>query len=255
MKWNRQTKSAVFATLGYTAALELMLAAAILYWPAFRENTGALKALAGPIPMLKDMIVQLEDKGSVAYVLSQHFFKGCNVLGVAAATLFAVGAVAGEAHRGTLEIFLMRPVSRCRLLTERFLTGALQVVLPIFLTTLTIPLLLARVDEVGSLGNYMLAAIHQCLFLLCLFSLAFFLSTLGRTPLKLAFGVLIFAIFNFSMYMVKTVTHYSLFRLADIQTFLDVYENGPSWALWGGFVATIVVLFGASLFVFERRVP
>jgi len=255
MKLNRQTRSALFAMLGYTAALQLMLSAAILYWPAFRENTGALKVLAGPIPMLKDMIVQLEDKGSVAYVLSQHFFKGCNVLGVAAATLFAVGAVAGEAHRGTLEIFLMRPVTRRRLLTERFVSGALQVIVPIFLTTLTIPLLLARVDEVGSLGRYLLAGVHQSLFLLCLYALAFFLSTMGRTPLKLAFGVLIFAIFNFSMYMVKTVTHYSLFRLADIQTFLDVYEKGPNWGLWAIFAGTIALLFGASLFVFERRVP
>ena len=255
MKWNRQTKSAVFATLGYTAALELMLAAAILYWPAFREHTGALKALAGPIPMLKDMIVQLEDKGAVAYVLSQHFFKGCNVLGVAAATLFAVGAVAGEAHRGTLEIFLMRPISRRRLLTERFVVGALQVIVPIFLTTLTIPFFLARVDEAATLPGFLLGAVHQSLFLLCLYALSFFLSTLGRTPLKLAFGVLIFAIFNFSMYMVKTVTHYSLFRLADIQTFLDVYEKGPPWSLWAGFVVTIAALFGASLWVFERRVP
>ena len=255
MRVGRQTKSAIGATLGYAAALELMLVAAILYWPAFRENTGALKMLASPIPMLKDMITQLEDKGSVAYVMSQHFFKGCNVLGVAAATLFAVGAVAGEAHRGTLEIFLMRPITRRRLLTERFLLGALQLTLPIFLTTLTIPLLLARVDESGDLSGYLLGAVHQSLFLLCLYALAFFLSTLGRTPLKLAFGVLIFAIFNFSIYMVKTVTHYSLFRLADIQAFLDVYEKGPPWGLWAGFVATVAALFGASLWVFERRVP
>lgn len=255
MTLTRQTRSALFATLGYFLALELMLAAAILYWPAFRDNTTALKALAGPIPMLKDMIVQLEDKGSVAYVLSQHFFKGCNVLGVAAATLFAVGAVAGEAHRGTLEIFLLRPITRRRLLSERFAIGATQLIVPIFLTTLTIPWLLARVDEPSELGGYLVAAVHQSLFLLVLYAGAFFLSTLGRTPLKLAFGVLIFAIFNFSMYMVKTATHYSLFRLADIQTFLDVYENGPPVGLWLGFVALIVGLFGASLWVFERRVP
>ena len=40
--------------------------------------------------------------GVSAYVTAQHFFKGCNTLGAACAILFAFGAIAGEAHRGTL---------------------------------------------------------------------------------------------------------------------------------------------------------
>jgi ABC-type transport system involved in multi-copper enzyme maturation permease subunit len=59
-----------------------------------------------------------------AYVTGQHFFKGCNTLGTAAAVLLAVGAVAGEAHRGTLEIWLARPLSRRRILSERWVQGA-----------------------------------------------------------------------------------------------------------------------------------
>jgi len=32
----------------------------------------------------------------IGYISGQHFFKGCNTLGTAAAVLFAVGAVAGD---------------------------------------------------------------------------------------------------------------------------------------------------------------
>ena len=256
MTLSRNVRNALFTGLGYFIALELMLVAAILFWPNFEENTGALKVLASPLPVLREMFTDLEQKGVSAYVLSQHFFKGCNVLGCAAAALIASNAIASEAHRGTLEILLMRPLSRRRILLERWLTGALQVIVPVVLTTLTIPLLLTRVDEALTFGPLILCAVHQCLFLLCFFSLTFLLSTMGRAPLHLAFGMMVFAIFNFSIYMVKTVTHMSLFRLADMATFLEIYEQGTlPVASTAIFLVAIVGFLGASLAVFERRVP
>ncbi|MDF1800483.1 MAG: ABC transporter permease subunit [Planctomycetota bacterium] len=255
MTLNRQTRAALFATLGYFVALELMLVAAILYWPSFRDNVGALRVLTKPIPMLNDMINEIEDLGAIAYVLGQHFFKGCNVLGCAAATLFAAGAIAGEANRGTLEILLARPISRRRLLLERWATGAVQVVLPIFLTTLTVPMLLARVDESVQFWPLMWCAAHQGLFLLSIYAVTFLMSTMGRTPLRITFVVLLLSIFQFSIYMVKTVTHYSLFRLADIQTFREVYSTAGPHGTWWLFLGVIGLCLVASLAIFERRVP
>ena len=255
MKLSRHHKSAWLATLGYLVVLELLLVAAILYWPTFREDTGALRVLSKPIPILNDMIQEIEDAGAIAYVLGQHFFKGCNVLGCAAAVLFAAGAVAGEAHRGTLEIYLARPVSRRRLLLERWGLGALQVTLPVVLTTLTIPLLMAEVDEAAAYGPLLWCAAHQCLMLLAIYAPTYLLSTLGRMPMKIVFVVLLLSIFQFAIYMVKTVTHYSLFRLVDIPTFREVYEGaGPHWT-WLPFLVVILGCLGASLAVFERRVP
>lgn len=255
MTINRQMRSALYATAGYFVALELMLFAAIEYWPSFAGNVPAIRLLSKPIPMLNDMIDMIDQFGAIAYVLGQHFFKGCNVLGCAAATLFAAGAVAGEANRGTLEILLARPISRRRLLLERWGAGALQVVLPVFLTTLTIPTLLARVDETAELGPLMWCAAHQGLFLLSIYALTFLMSTMGRTPLRITFVVLLLSIFQFSIYMVKTVTDYSLFRLADIQTFREVYDAAGPHSTWWWFLGVIGVSMVASLVVFERRVP
>ena len=255
MRLSRQARGALFSTAGYFVVLELMLIAAILYWPQFRENTATLKVFAAPVPVLSDMVSQLEEKGVMAYVIGQHFFKGCRVLGVAAATLFAAGAVAGEAHRGTLEVFLARPVSRARLLTERYAIGALQLCVPIFLTTLTVPYLLGFVDETASIPALMLCALHESLFLLVLYSATFLVSTFGRMPLKITFVMLIFAIFNFAIYMVKEVTHYSLFRKSDIDVLLRVYEDGPVWGMWAVFALLSAGFYVASRVVFARRVP
>ena len=111
-------RTTAWRTLGHFLVLGLALFAALMYFPTFAENIGKYRDLV-PIPALKDLVGQLEEGGLWAYVAGQHYFKGCNTMGIAAAVLFACGAVAGEAQRGTLEIWLARPVTRTRLLLER----------------------------------------------------------------------------------------------------------------------------------------
>ncbi len=242
-------------TLAYFALLEAMLVAAILYWPNFQENVGQLKAMA-PLPVLKDMVEKLGEGGVAAYVFGQHFFKGCNTLGLAAATLFACGAIAGEANRGTLEILLARPISRKRILTERWLAGALALLLPIFLSSATIPWLLTKVDETLAWKPIWLASAHQGIFLLAVYSLTFLMSAIGRNPILIAFTVLTFSTFQFSMYMVKKVTHYSLFRLVDLEDFVRIHTSHRlGWETCLPLLATGALATAASYFLFQRRLP
>lgn len=222
----RTLRSWTVTTLAFTVVLELMLAAAIVWWPNFRENLGSVKLLAKPLPMLTDMIDQIESYGVDAYVIGQHFFKGCNTLGSAAAVLFAAGAVAGEAHRGTLEIWLARPVTRLRLALERYLAGQAALWLPVLLTTASTPWLLATVDETIDLPGLMLCAVQQSLFLGAFYSITFALSCAGSQPSRIALGMLFFSIFEFALYLVKTLTDTSLFRLTDIQTLTEVLRTG-----------------------------
>ena len=79
-------------SVAFFVILELMLVAAILYWPSFSENIGAVRALIGGIPAVGDLLDELEDAGVFGYIAGQHFFKGCNTLGTAAAALFAAGS-------------------------------------------------------------------------------------------------------------------------------------------------------------------
>ena len=251
----RQVRTALGSALGYFAVLELLLVAAILYWPDFAENIGKLRSMI-PIKALQGVVDNIEKGGAFAYVTGQHFFKGCSVVGTAAAVLFSAGAIAGEAHRGTLEILLARPYSRNRILLERWLAGAAMLVVPVFLTTLTIPALCEVVDEQLAYGPLLLSAAHQSLFLLTIYSLTFLLSCLGRNPVRIAFFVLIGAIFEFALYLVQVLTHWSLFRFVDIQQFLDIQRTG---ALPAGRTAAMVgataALLVASLAAFRRRTP
>lgn len=251
----RTLRAYLLPTVAYFVLLEAMLAAAILYWPNFEENVGALKAMA-PIDMLKDMVDTLAQGGIEAYVTGQHFFKGCNTLGTAAAVLFSAGAVAGEVHRGTFEIWIARPFSRRRLLLERWITGALALGLPLFLTTLTTPWLLSFVDSEVALGPLLLCATQQFVFLLCLYSLTFFLSTVFDSPMGIALSVLFLTTLEFAIYLVKVVTHWSVYRLTDIEVFMKIMKRGElDWSQVGPMLAVSAVLLMASLYAFTRKVP
>ena len=248
-------RSLVLASLGYALILELLLVPAILYFPDFEENVDALR-LAAPIQALKGIVNQIEEGGVVAYVVGQQFFKGCNTLGTAAAVLFAIGAVAGEAHRGTLELWLARPFSRRRLLSERYAAGALATLVPIFATSATIPYLCDLVGEEVDLASMMLCAAHQSALLLAIYSLAFLASTLGSNPVRIALALLFATTFSFAIYMIEVATHYSIYRWTDIQVFMAICDAG---ALPAGKFSLLIglcaALFGGSLWAIGRRVP
>ena len=111
---SREVKGYLLFSALYAVILEVLLVLAIIWWPSFEGNTAALKRLAAPLPMLAQQLDLIDLIGVPAYVVAQQYFKACNTLGATAAVLFAMGAIAGEAQRGTLEIWISRPVSRLR---------------------------------------------------------------------------------------------------------------------------------------------
>lgn len=250
-----ELRAVAWRALGYFVVLELMLAAAVLFWPDFEENLDALRGMA-PMKVLQDLVDRIGDEGVAAYVNGQHFFKGCNTLGSAAAVFFAMGAVAGEAHRGTLELWLARPFSRRRLLAQRFVAGALALIVPVFATTATVPFLLARIGEELDLARLLLCAAHQSAFLLAIYALAFFYSCCSTKPAQIAFVMLALSTLEFSIYMVQVATHWSVFRLSDVEVYQELYSTGAfDPVILLPLLATTIVLCIASDRVFARRTP
>lgn len=238
--------------------LEAMLVPAVLYWPQFREVLPLIVKLA-PNQVLKQLFGGLQmsaDQGAAGYVLAQQYFKACNTMGVAAAALFGMGAIAGEAQRGTLEIWLARPFSRRRLLLERYAAGVLSIAVPVFLSSATIPWLGRRIGEEFSQVGLLWCSAYQSLFLVALYTLTVFLSCMGSHPIKIAIFVLFGSILQFALYLVQNLTEYSLFRLVDVTRFGYVYQHHsfeavPTWTLA---LALLACLAGALVAV-ERRTP
>ncbi len=250
-------RSTLLRGLGLFAILFAALLAAAAYFPTFEENAPLYKTLA-VIPTLKEILNVVEEGGVWGYMAGQQYFKGCNTMGVAAAILFAVGAVAGESERGTLEVWLGRPVSRDRLLLERWLGGALAVCVPVFASSYAMNWMMdfSEVDSHFSYTLLTLASAHQCALLLAIYSATFFLSVIGDQPHRITFGMLFFNMGMFSMYMIESITKWSLFRLADPSRYLTIQRN---MSLEGGVVYPLLAVtagfLGLSLWRFRQRVP
>lgn len=250
-----ELRAVVWRTIASFALLEVMLALAILFWPQFEKNVEMLEGMA-PLDMLKRIVADVADQGVSAYVNAQHFFKACNTFGSFAAVLFAMGAVAGEAHRGTLEIWLARPMSRRRMLTQRWIAGAVAVVVPVLATTATVPWLLTFVNEEVELGPLFLCAAHQSLFLLAVYAATFAYSCASSRPWQIAFVMIGFTLTEFSLYMVQSVTHWSLYRLSDMEIYTRIsLARELPLSIVLALLAFVVVAFETSQRVFARRVP
>ena len=251
----REFRTSLVRALATTLVLEAMLVAAILFWPDFEANIPAILRMV-PGKIMGGFVDAIVRGGAPAYAILQHFFKGCHMIGGACAILFAAGAVAGEAHRGTMEIWLARPVTRRRLLLERYAFGAAAVALPVLVTSATVPWLFGFVDEKVRLAPFLLGSAHESVFLLAIYSVTFLFSSLGSRPGPIAFGMLLFLGLQFAFYLVMEATHVSIFRFADLEDFLAILATGRLEAQ----VLFPLLLFSAaclvaSLRVFARRVP
>src|SRR5690606_39257507 len=159
-------------------------------------------------------------------------------------------------HRGTLEIWLARPISRRRLLLERYGVGALSLALPVFASTLTIPYLLGRLDEEMAYGPLMLSAFHQSALLLTIYGLAFLFSTRSSQPLRIALVLLFLALFQGVLYLVQGIGDWSYYRLADLQDHWDIAsKHALNPALVGGLLGFSAVLLVLSERSFSKRLP
>ncbi len=250
-----ELRAKLWMGLAYFVVLEALLVAAMLYWPQFAKNLEHLKSLI-PLQVLREMADRIDESGASAYVHAQHFFKGCNALGGLVAVIFAMNAVAAEAQRGTLEIWLARPLSRRRLLLERWFAGAFWISVPVLVSTATVPLLGRFVDESFDTPMLLLCALHQSLFLLAIYSITFLLSCASSNPLAIGFSMLLAAIAELSLYMIERLTHWSVFRFADVGLYQQIYDGGTlPWRVTLPLAAVSLVCVLVSLRVFARRTP
>ena len=252
----RGWKGYVVYGFGFFVVLEIMLVAAIYWWPTFEENVDAIKNIAAPVAILSELVDQVDQFGVSGYIVGQHYFKGCSALGTAAAVMFAAHAIAGEAHRGTMELWLARPASRLRLMTERWIGGMLAVVVPVFATSATVPALLGMVDKSMDFGDLWRCSAHMSIFLVAVYSVTFFWSSLGSDPIRISFTMLFGAVLVFALYLVEGVTNYSIYRLVDIEVFMKIVNtNGLDWRIVTPLLFVSGILYAAALKGFRTRVP
>lgn len=252
----RGLKSYLLYSLGFFLVLEIMIAAAIYWWPTFEDNAQNIINIASRIPVLGGLATTVKEKGVSAYVYGQQYFKGCAALGTAACVLFAAPAVAGEVHRGTMEMWLARPVSRFRLFTERWVGGFVAIAAPVVLSSISIAWMLPWVDDSMPVADLALTSLHMVLFLAPIYAATFAWSSFGSEPMRISFVMLFLSVLAFAMYLVEAVTNYTPYRIVDIRVFLDIEKAGQlDWRYYVPLTAATLAGYVVGLRSFLRRTP
>jgi hypothetical protein len=115
---------------------------------------------------------------------------------------------------------------------------------------------LTFVKEPGTLPPYLLAAVHECVFLVAIYSLTFCWSSVSRRPLLIATGMLFMTILQFALYLVERVTQWSLIRLVDIEVLLKIQaQRALDVSIVLPLIAFSAVCLAVSQIAFARRVP
>ena len=251
-------------TVVYLLLLELMLAAAVFYWPYLVEQLQRNPSMENLIPAdfarrwFKAMKNPDESLAYPAYIAIQQYFKGCNIVGIACAVLLGTGTFAGERENGTLEFLLSRPISRGRVLAGKVLVMAACVIVPIFLSSLSAIPLSWCIDRDLPLGPTLLAAAHASLFVLAFLLLTVAVSTMMHTQVHVAFAVGGFVVVEVGLYFVQVLRQASVFRLADFEVFGPIMagNTAPLRFLLGTDVWLVLAcagLYAASHLLLRRR--
>ena len=242
----------LYIAAGYLVLLTAALAAAVLYWPDFRDNIPAIAKLV-PFQSLQELLEEVEVRGYWPYFCIQQFFKGCSLFGLAAAALFGSGLIARDADQRTAEFLLSRPVSRRRILLTRWATAGVLLTVPVFLSSLAGMWMGAWVDEPLPMAPYLSGSTYLSLFLLMLLTITVWMSAIFDHQLKAGVILIGLVLLQFALYLVKVVGDYSLFALVDVDLLVPMIDGQFPWLQSGIFAGVTVVFLVLAIRQFEQR--
>ncbi|MBI3819999.1 MAG: ABC transporter permease [Planctomycetes bacterium] len=241
-------KSVTFAAL-----LEVHMILVVLYFPDFERNASNIKK-AIPSEFFKQFVDLALTRGYDSYIGFQHFAKAIATFGTFAAIFMANSAVAGEVHDRTAEFLFSRPWSRTRILATKYLTGALFLILPVWIVSPTAIPLARLIDEPVAIAPIFLQTIHSSVFMILLYSMTFVISSWSSNAMSVAFGALGIALLEFVLLIIQGVSHSSIYKLSDMGVSLEIMrtERLP-FVLEVSMAGSCAALFAISLAIFKRR--
>lgn len=226
MIWKKFLRDNWWKALGLFVLLEAHLVISVMFYPDFKKNFEMLTQIAfAKVPVVQDLLQMTGTGGYPGYYLIQHFFKALNVLGSVGCVILGMGVVAREAENRTIEILLSRPISRTKILIESFLVGAVLIFAIVFLSALSGIWFSVWIEEELPLATILLCSAQSAAFLILLFAITIWVSTLCSEQSKVVFGTAGVFVLMFLLYFVKGINKLSLYQLNDLSLFLDIHRT------------------------------
>jgi ABC-2 type transport system permease protein len=229
----------------------------VYFYPAFKEMQPDLNSKMIGMPKFLKELAQKQLSiitGYPAYLGSQWFEKNLKQFAVIFAILLAMGCVAKEAENKTLELLLSKPVSRTRVILEKFIT----ICAGMFFITLIPSMIICPLSLFWGRDITGITIAHLILGNIVIFSLAFvilsytfFFSVLFNDQVKAAVGGIILTLVFWLFSLFKLTKNLSIFSHCNsIPLFLKGEMNWNEVSLL--FSVGIFFMF-LSIYAFNRK--
>jgi len=191
--------------LAFTILMSAVSIVQVLFWPKIKVM---VPLVLEQLPdFLQGMVGGIATEGFIFYIITQQLIKNGVIFGTGLAILLGASAISRETEAGTLELLLSRPVSRSRILVEKFVFNAVALSIPVIFSTMIAWPAAMLVNEAIDPLALLIAAIYCYLVLLVIFAFTFMIGVVLdeqmkvlSTSLALCIVMMLLVIFEETMY-------------------------------------------------------
>ena len=194
-----------------------------VFWPTFKK---LLPTLMEVVPkQLEWLIAEMQREGFVYFTITQQFMKNVGMFGSALAIILGASAVAKEVEAGTMELLLAQPISRMRVLAEKYLFNLGVLALPVlFSTALVYPSALFIGENINP-EALLVAGVYSLSLVAVIYSFTFFLGVLIDTQMQVIVGSLALCLLMMILAVFKSTSFLSLYRYMDLDILRPIFMN------------------------------
>jgi len=224
----------------------------VLFWPNLEKM---MPAMVEAMPeFLRGIFGSIATEGFFFWIITQQFIKNIGVFGSALAILLGASALAREMENGTMELLLAQPISRARVLAEKFVFNAAVLALPVLVSTMIVyPTAMVIGERIDPL-SLLIASLYCYSVLVVVFAFTFALGAVIDEQMKalsislsVCILMLLFMIFDESKFL-------SIFTYIDPDHLRPIFVAGR--VPWGAaliFVAISAGFLGLTYLVFRKK--
>jgi len=231
---------AFFVFMGAVAVVQTV------FWPKIRVM---LPSILEVVPQkFKFLIGGMQQEGFVYFTITQQMMKNIGMFGSALAVILGASAVAKEVEAGTIELLLAQPISRKRVLLEKYLFNLGVLFIPVVISTLlTYPAALI-IGESISLAGLLIAGLYGFCIVAVVYSFTFFLGVMIDAQMQVLVAGLGFCLVMFILTVFKSTNFLSLYGYMGLDDMRPIFTSHavPLTEM------TVFALFCAAFFTASR---
>lgn len=235
----------------FTLLMSGIAIAQVLFWPTINRM---LPALVDKIPqVLRGFVDSFIAEGFSYFLITQQFIKNIGMFGGFFAVLIAASAIAREMESGTMEFLLAQPISRTRVLTEKYFYNLGFLAIPVLVSTMANFPMALTINESIDPWYLFLSAVYGFLVLAIVYSFTFCIGVFIDNQMHVISGGLILVFVMGILVFFDATKFLSLYAWLDRDYLSPVLTTG---SIPGHMIAVFIVinaiLYGIALYRFRK---